>query len=85
MGVCCSLKTCNLVLNMAVMEFVLGQSLMVKSTTGIMLYGKVCPFIMYCGNELLLFTRKLDFFTNFYSSLHVESGTKFKTCTSYGF
>ena len=36
-GVCCCLQTCNLVVNMAVVRLVLGQSLMVISTTGTML------------------------------------------------
>ena len=36
-GACCRLQTCNSVVNMLVMGLVLGQSLMVISTTGILL------------------------------------------------
>ena len=43
MGVCCCLQTCNSVENMLVMGLVLGQSLMVISTMGILLYAKVFP------------------------------------------
>ena len=35
------------------------STLMAISTTGILLYAKVCPFIMHYGSALLLFTRKL--------------------------
>ena len=42
------------------MELVLGQSLMVISTTGILLLcEKYFPFIMYYGSALLLFIRKI--------------------------
>ena len=41
MGVCCCLQTCNSVVKMLVMGLVLGQSLMVMSITGILLYAKV--------------------------------------------
>ena len=41
------------VVNVLVKGLVLGQSLMLIS---ILLYAKVCPFIMYCGSSLLLFT-----------------------------
>ena len=37
------LQTCNSVVYVAVMGLVLGQSLMVISTTGILLYAKVYP------------------------------------------
>ena len=40
-GICCCLKTCNSVVNMLLMGLVLGQSLMIISTTGILLYAKV--------------------------------------------
>ena len=42
---------------MLVMGLVLGPSLMVISIMGIQKY---LLFIMYCGSELLLFTRKLN-------------------------
>ena len=42
-GVCCCLQTCNSVANVLVMGLVLGQSLMVISITGILLYAKVSP------------------------------------------
>ena len=38
---CCCLQTCNSVVYVAVMGLVLGQSLMVMSITGILLYAKV--------------------------------------------
>ena len=41
--VCCCLQTCNSVVYVVAMGLVLGQSLMVISTTGIMLYAKVSP------------------------------------------
>ena len=40
-GVCCCLQTYYSVVNMLVMGLVLGQRLMVISTTGILLYAKV--------------------------------------------
>ena len=39
-NVCCCLQTCNSVVYVVVMGLVLGQSLMVISTTGILLYAK---------------------------------------------
>ena len=60
MGVCCCLQTHNSVQNVLVMQLVLGPSLMVISTTGILCYmQKYLPFIMYYGSALLLFTRKV--------------------------
>ena len=44
------------VVNMLVMGLVLGQRLMLIFSMGILLYAKVCPFIMYYGSALLLFT-----------------------------
>ena len=41
--VCYCLQTCNSVVCAVVMGLVLGQSLMVLSTTGIVLYAKVSP------------------------------------------
>ena len=41
--VCCCLHTCNSDVYVVVMGLVLGQSLMVISTTGILLYAKVSP------------------------------------------
>ena len=43
MDVCCCLQTCNSVENVLAMWLVLGQSLMVISTMGILLYAKVSP------------------------------------------
>ena len=40
---CCCLQTCNSVVNVLVMWLVLGQSLMVISTMGIVLYANVSP------------------------------------------
>ena len=59
MGVCCCLQICNSVVYVLVMWLVLGKSLMVISMTGIPLYAKVSPFIMYFGSALLLFTPKV--------------------------
>ena len=56
--VCCCLHI-HSVVNVLVMGLVLGQSLMFISTTGILLYTKECPFIMYYGSALLLCTCKL--------------------------
>ena len=41
--VCCCLQTCNSVVYVVLMGLVLGQSLMVISTMGILLYAKVSP------------------------------------------
>ena len=41
--VCCCLQTCNSVVCVVVMGLVLGQSLMVIPTMGILLYAKVSP------------------------------------------
>ena len=41
------LQACNTVAYVLVMWLVLGQNLIVISTTGILLYAKVSPFIMY--------------------------------------
>ena len=41
MGVCRCLQTCNSVVNIAVMGLVLGQSLIVISSPGVLLYAKV--------------------------------------------
>ena len=43
MSVYCCLQTCNYVVNVLVMGLILGQSLIVISTTGILLYAKVSP------------------------------------------
>ena len=61
---------------------VLGQSLMVISTTGILLYTKVSPFIMYYRSALLLFTRKVHCLQTFWQVTAHQvigpySGTKF--------
>ena len=56
--ICCCLHILSVV-NVLVMGLVLGQSLMVISTTGICYMQKYLPFIMYYGNALLLFTRKV--------------------------
>ena len=57
--VCCCLQTCNSVVYVVVTGLVLGQSLMVISTTGSLLYAKYLPFIMYYGSALLLFIHKV--------------------------
>ena len=41
--ICCCLQTCNSVVYVVVMGLVLGQSLMVISNAGILLYAKVSP------------------------------------------
>ena len=42
--VCCCLQTCNSVVYVVVMALIIGQSLMVIFTTGILLYAKVSPY-----------------------------------------
>ena len=42
-SVYCCLQICNSVVNIMVMRLVLGQSLMVISSTGVLLYAKVSP------------------------------------------
>ena len=41
LGVCCFLQTCNPIVCVVVMGLVLGQTLMVIPTMGILLYAKV--------------------------------------------
>ena len=41
--ICCCLQTCNSVAYVVVLGLVLGPSLMVISTMGILLYAKVSP------------------------------------------
>ena len=67
------------------MGLVLGQSL-----TGILLYAKVSPLIMYYGSALLLFTRKVHCLQTFWQVtahrvIGPYLGTKFQTCIYYGF
>ena len=50
---------------MLVMGLVFGQSLMVISAMGILLYAKVSLLYNVYGNALLLFTRKLHCLQNF--------------------
>ena len=57
--ICCCLQICNLVINMVVKGLAFGQSLMVISTRGILLYENVSPLYYDYGSPLLLFTRKL--------------------------
>ena len=57
--VCCCLQTCNSVVYVVVMGLVLGQSLMVISTTVSCYMQKYLPFIMYYGSALLLFICKI--------------------------
>ena len=49
--VCCCLHTCNSDVYVVVMGLLLGQSLMVISTTGIMLHAKVSPLYNVQVNE----------------------------------
>ena len=58
-GVCCCLKTCNSVVNMLLMWLVHGPSLMIKSITGILLYAKVSPIIMYYEVCCCLYVKQL--------------------------
>ena len=53
--ICCCLHILSVV-NVLVMGLVLRQCLMLISSTGILLYAKYVPFIMYYGSALLLFT-----------------------------
>ena len=54
MGVYCCLQTCNSVVYVVVMGLVLGQSWMVISTTGIMLYAKVSPLYNVLGQRIVV-------------------------------
>ena len=55
MGVCFCLQTCNSVVNMKVMDLVLGQCLMAISTIGIPYYvQKYLHFIMYYGSAFVV-------------------------------
>ena len=70
MGVCCCLQTCNSVVNILVMELVLGPSLMVIS---ILLYAKVSPFIAYYKSAFCCLHIKYIVYKYFDRSLHVWS------------
>ena len=70
MGVCCCLQTCNSFVNVLVIRFVLGQSVMVISTMGIQRY---LPFIMYNGSALLFLHTNYIVYKHFDRSLHFGS------------
>ena len=62
--VCCCLQTCNSDVYVVVMGLVLGQSLMVISTTGIMLYAKVFPLYNVLWECIVVVYTKSTLFTN---------------------
>ena len=62
--VCCCLQTCNSDVYVVVMRLVLGQSLMVISTTGIMLYAKVYPLYNVLWECIVVVYTKSTLFTN---------------------
>ena len=68
--VCCCLQTCNSVVYVVVMGLVLGQSLMVISTTDILLYTKVSPLYNVLWDCLHV---KYTVYQHFGRSLHIES------------
>ena len=57
--ICCCLQTCN-----SDIYVVLGQSLMVISTTGIMLYAKVSPLYNVLWECIVVVYTKSTLFTN---------------------
>ena len=61
---CCCLQTCNSDVYVVVMGLVLGQSLMVISTTGIMLYAKVSPLYNVLWECIVVVYTKITLFTN---------------------
>ena len=73
MGVCCCLQTCNSVVNVLVMGLVLGQRLMVISTTSILLYAKVSPLYNVLWEYIVVVYTKYIIFKHFDRSLHIGS------------
>ena len=63
-NVCCCLQTCNSVVNVPVMGLVLGQTLMVISTTGILLYAKVSPLYNVLWECIVVAYTYITLFTN---------------------
>ena len=68
----CTVLRCPIVMVVCLSDGVSSwSSLMVISITGVLLYAKVSPFIMYYGSALLLFTRKVHCLQTFeYMSAH---------------
>ena len=62
-GICC-LQTCNWVVNVLVMGLVLGQSLMLISTTGILLCAKVSPLYNVLWECIVVIYTLTTLFTN---------------------
>ena len=62
--VCCCLQTCNSDVYVVVMGLVFGQSLMVISTMGIMLYAKVSPIYNVLWECIVFVYTKSTLFTN---------------------
>ena len=58
------IQTCNSDVYVVVMGLVLGQSLMVISTTGIMLYAKVSPLYNVLRECIAVVYTKSTLFTN---------------------
>ena len=58
------IQTCNSDVYVVVMGLVLGQSLMVISTTGIMLYAKVSPLYNVLRECIVVVYTKSTLFTN---------------------
>ena len=73
MGVCWCLQTCNSILYVVVMGLVLGQSWMVISTTGIMLYAKVSPLYNVLRQCIVVVYVKYTVYKHFGRSLHIGS------------
>ena len=64
MGVCCCLQTCNSIVYVLVMGLVLGQSLMIISTVGILLYAKVSPLYNVLWECIVVVYTLSTLFTN---------------------
>ena len=63
-NVCCCLQTCKSDAYVAMIGLVLGQSLMVISITGIMLYAKVSPLYYVLLECVVVVYTKSTLFTN---------------------
>ena len=74
MGVCYCLQTCNSVVYVLVMCLLLGQSLMVISTTGILLYAKVSPLYSVLWECIVVIYTKLR---GGYSKLNLGGSRQF--------
>ena len=70
---CCCLQICNSVLNVEVMGLVLGQSWMVISNTGVLLYANMSPLYNVLWEWLCCLQVNYTVYKHFNRPLHIGS------------